>query len=91
MGNGARQTHSQNGGLIGNRTWPVSQMAPLPVTFSDNECHFCCLKPFKLPYLCNCSIFTFIHLMTVWFLYTAVQQSTRYQLPRCVAWSLCDS
>jgi len=26
-------------------------MAPLPVTFSDLEGHFCCLKPFYLTYL----------------------------------------
>jgi len=24
-------------------------MAPLPVTFSDPEGHFCCLKPFHPP------------------------------------------
>jgi len=27
------------------------RMAPLPVTFSDLEGHFCCLKPFYLIYL----------------------------------------
>jgi len=26
-------------------------MAPSPVTFSDLECHCCCMKPFYLTYL----------------------------------------
>jgi len=33
------------------------QMASIPMTLSDLEGHFCCLKPFWFPYLGKCSTY----------------------------------
>jgi len=42
-------------------------LAPTPTTLSDLEGHFCCLKPFSLPYLANIAsvnynVFTYMNL-----------------------------
>jgi len=39
-------------------------MAPIPMTFSDLECHFRCLKPFKIPYLRKYSMYQLQYIYT---------------------------
>jgi len=40
------------------------RMAPLPVTFSDLEGYFCCLKPFYLTYLGEYSVYNLRYVYT---------------------------